>query len=239
MLYQTEECRAFVFILIYAASDSGGMELLMNYLHYFDSVSRGLKQATVTNGNAKQMSIDEGFAAWAEHAKYTEDAQGLTFFCGNGASATMAEHMSHDWFQNALMNTQTCAETAHLTAIANDLSYEDVFSFRIERILSKRDILVTISSSGNSPNIVKALQTGRQKSTYCITLSGMKEDNKSRQLGDLNFYVPLLTYGLVESAHAVLLHAALDYFLEKYRGACIDVGYEDRRWSIIFWGCQR
>ena len=79
-------------------------------------------------------------------------------------------------------------------------------------------MLVTISSSGNSPNIIKAIEAGKKKGAYVITFSGMKEDNKSRQLGDLNFYVPLDTYGLVESAHAVILHAALDCFLEKYEG---------------------
>lgn len=190
----------------------------MNYLEYMVAVATGLRQAVVTDAGGQELPVDEALVIWTDFAKRTEDAGGLTFFCGNGASATMAEHMSHDWFQNAKMNTQTCSETAHLTAIANDLSYEDVFAFRIARILSDRDILVTISSSGNSPNIVRALHTARKKGAYCITLSGMKEDNKSRQLGDLNFYVPLHTYGLVESAHAVLLHAALDNFLEKYMG---------------------
>ena len=190
----------------------------MRYMEYIELVGTGMKQMVATNQDGEQLYVDEALNVWTERAKHTEDTNGLTFFCGNGASCTMAEHMSHDWFQNAMMNTLTCSETAHLTAIANDVSYEDVFAFRIGRILSDKDILVTISSSGNSPNIVKALHTAREKGAYCITLSGMKEDNKSRQLGDLNFYVPLHTYGLVESAHAVLLHAALDNFLEKYMG---------------------
>lgn len=190
----------------------------VEYSKYIDKVLTGLKEMIVTDADGNVLSADAGLDMWTERARKTEDMSGLTFFCGNGASCTMAEHMSHDWFQNAMMNTQTCSETAHLTAIANDMSYEDVFAFRIGRILSERDILVTISSSGNSHNIVKALHTAREKGAYCITLSGMKEDNKSRQLGDLNFYVPLHTYGLVESAHAVLLHAALDNFLEKYMG---------------------
>ena len=191
----------------------------MNYSEYIHTVNSSLKEVSATGINGNTLAIDEALLLWCERAKQVRDNfHGLTFFCGNGASCTMAEHMSHDWFQNAKMNTQTCSETAHLTAIANDLSYEDVFAFRIGRILSDKDILVTISSSGNSPNIVKALHTAREKGAYCITLSGMKEDNKSRRLGDLNFYVPLHTYGLVESAHAVLLHAALDNFLEKYMG---------------------
>ena len=139
--------------------------------------------------------------------------QGVFFFCGNGASATMAEHMSHDCFQNADFLTQTCSETAHITAISNDISYEDVFSYKIHKTLKEKDMLITISSSGNSPNIIKAIKTAKQLGAYVVTLSGKKEDNESRKLGDINFYVPLKTYGMVESAHAVLLHCWLDMYL--------------------------
>ena len=118
---------------------------------YIKVVSDGLASTKVTDRNGQEISLDEGLELWAVQArKVQQETKGLLFFCGNGASATMAEHMSHDWFQNAVVNTQTCAETSHITAISNDLSYEDVFSYRINRILSERDILVTISSSGNS-----------------------------------------------------------------------------------------
>ncbi len=189
------------------------------YDDYMTIVFNGLREMQTTGRDGLDIEPEKAVRLWCEHAKKVrDDLHGLTFFCGNGASASMAEHMSHDWFQNAKMNTYTCSEVSHITAISNDLSYEDVFSYRIERILSEKDILVTISSSGNSPNIVKALQAGREKGVYCITLSGMKADNRSRALGDLNFYVPLDYYGLVESTHAVILHAALDCFLETYMG---------------------
>ena len=191
----------------------------MFYEEYACEVLEGIKNALVTLQDGKIVTVQEGIDKWSSQAKIIRDEKkGLIFFCGNGASATMAEHMSHDWFQNAEINTTTCAETAHITAISNDLSYEDVFSYRIRRILSERDILVTISSSGNSPNIVKALEAGKEKGAFCITLSGKDSDNASRRIGDLNFYIPLDTYGLVESAHAIILHAALDNFLEKYMG---------------------
>ncbi len=191
----------------------------MFYEEYVDDVFTGIKNVIVTDQTGNEVSIQKAMDLWSEKAKMLRDKEkGVIFFCGNGASATMAEHMSHDWFQNAEVNTITCAETAHITAISNDLSYEEVFSYRINRILSDKDILVTISSSGNSPNIVKALEVGKRKGAYCITFSGKGSDNRSRKMGDLNFYVPLDAYGLVESAHAVILHAALDNFLEKYMG---------------------
>lgn len=191
----------------------------MFYREYIDEVVNGMKHILLTDQNGNQLTEQEALDLWTAKAKKVRDENnGLIFFCGNGASASMAEHMSHDWFQNAKINTTTCAEVAHITAISNDLSFEDVFSYRIKRILSENDILVTISSSGNSPNIINALEAGKEKGAYCITFSGKGMDNKSRNMGDLNFYVPLDTYGLVESAHAVILHAALDYFLEKYMG---------------------
>ncbi len=191
----------------------------MFYEEYLYEVKKGIQHMIVTDNFGTEIGAQEALDLWSVKAKRTRDElEGLLFFCGNGASATMAEHMSHDWFQNAEVNTTTCAETAHITAISNDLSYEEVFSYRIRRILSDRDILITISSSGNSPNIVKALEAGREQGAYCITFSGKNMDNRSRKMGDLNFYIPLDTYGLVESAHAVVLHAALDNFLEKYMG---------------------
>lgn len=193
---------------------------MINYGNsYLNEIKMGLEATIVTDKGGNRMTMDEGLEKWAAAARSVQQiTNGLLFFAGNGASAAMAEHMSHDWFQNAIVNTQTCSETSHITAISNDLSYEDVFSYRIGRILSEKDILVTISSSGNSPNVIKAIQTASENGTFVITLSGKREENKSRQLGDLNFYVPLDTYGLVESAHAVLLHCALDYFLDLYMG---------------------
>ncbi len=189
------------------------------FKEYTKDIYEALEEMIVTDKSGRRITADEGYEIWSDRAeKLRQEKQGLMFFCGNGASATMSEHMSHDWFQNAQINTYSVSETSHLTAISNDLSYEDVFAYRIDRICSEKDILVTISSSGNSPNVVKAIQTAREKGTFVITVSGKEMDNSSRRVGDLNFYVPLKTYGMVESAHAVLIHGALDYFLDKYMG---------------------
>ncbi len=132
-------------------------ETYMNYgKAYFSLIQEGLEKLIVTNKTKDVLTVDEGLECWANKAyELQQRTHGLIFFCGNGASATMAEHMSHDWFQNGMVNTTTCAETAHITAISNDIGYERVFSYRVERILSEKDMLVGISSSGNSPNIVR------------------------------------------------------------------------------------
>lgn len=191
----------------------------MNYYdEYINTIATGLRQAIATGKDGNVLPVNDALQAWVDETYKRREADGLFFFAGNGASATMAEHLSHDCFQNAGLRTDTCSETAHITAIANDLSYEDVFSYRIGRLAKAGDMLITISSSGNSPNIVKAIKTARENGAFIVTLSGMKENNQSRALGDLNFYVSLPTYGTVETAHALILHCWLDMFLDQYMG---------------------
>ena len=74
-------------------------------------------------------------------------------------------------------------------------------------------MVVTISSSGNSGNVIRAIEEARKMGLKVITLSGLKPDNSSRKLGDVNFYVPGRTYGIVECAHQVLLHMLIDAFM--------------------------
>lgn len=190
---------------------------MQNYLNdYVEALFSGLTSIISSDLSGKEYGINSVLEMWVDKAKNVKDKKGMLFFAGNGASATMAEHLSHDCFQNADILTQTCAETSHLTAISNDISYEEVFSYRIGKMCCDKDMLITISSSGNSPNIIKAIETARQKDMFIVTVSGKSIDNKSRKMGDLNFYVPLETYGMVESAHASLLHCWLDMFLDKY-----------------------
>ena len=193
------------------------MELSNTYTKdYFSDVFEGLNAAQFSNIKGKELDFEIGMNNWINETQKRKSQKGIFFFCGNGASATMAEHLSHDCFQNGDMLTETVSETSHLTAIANDISYDEVFAYRISKMMEEKDMLITISSSGNSPNVIRAIEEARKKGAFIVTLSGKGEDNKSRKLGDLNFWVPLGTYGMVESAHAVLLHTWLDMFMDKY-----------------------
>jgi D-sedoheptulose 7-phosphate isomerase len=188
-----------------------------NYAKYIEDIYAVLEKTEVTDGGGVLIRQEAGFDVLIEKSEKTRKQQGLFFLCGNGASASMAEHLSHDCFQNADFLTMTCSETTHITAISNDFSYSEVFAYRIKKVMSEKDMLVTISSSGNSPNIIRAIESAREQSSFIVTFSGMKPDNKSRKMGDLNFYVPAVTYGMVESAHATLLHCWLDLYLDKYK----------------------
>lgn len=184
---------------------------------YAEEVSTCHKQ-TIATCYGKETPVNEALLLWVDetYRVYTHSQQ--IFMAGNGASATMAEHFGLDAMKNGKLKTVNYAETSYLTAVSNDLSFEDVFLLKLQRFGSPGDMLITISSSGNSPNVVRALQYAKANNILCVTLSAMKPDNKSRTHGDINFYVPAPTYGLAESVHSSIMHCWLDCYLDKYLG---------------------
>ena len=101
-----------------------------------------------------------------------------------------------------------------LTALANDYSYEDAFSeFLKINNPTEYDLVVTTSSSGNSPNIVSVLEYCKTMNIKTLGFSGLKEDNISVKLADFSLYVPMRTYGMVECIHQVFHHLLLDKFM--------------------------
>ena len=129
---------------------------------------------------------------------------------GNGASASMASHFAADLAKNARLHTEVFSDLSLVTAIANDMGYENVFSEPLSRRAAAGDLLVAISSSGRSPNVLRAVQVARKLKLAVVTLSGMDEQNPLRAAGDLNFFVPAKTYGLAETCHFSILHHWMD-----------------------------
>ncbi len=149
-----------------------------------------------------------GYAHTLETAKSMRTF-GKVFFIGNGGSAAIASHMSIDWLNKGRFEAISLTDPAALTCIANDYGYRDVFERPLMRHFGKHDILFAISSSGESENIIAAAMSASRVGTV-ITLSGFESDNRLRQLGVVNFYVPSKSYGIVETAHLAILHALLD-----------------------------
>ena len=132
------------------------------------------------------------------------------FFIGNGGSTAIAEHMTVDYLKNGRMHTVNLFAAATLTCLSNDFGYEHVFSKQLEFMAQSGDILVAISSSGNSPNIVNAVNKARELKMKILTLSGFDPDNKISKAGDYNLHVPSHRYGIVESIHNLILQQILD-----------------------------
>jgi len=188
---------------------------LISFENYIVSVVSSLEGMKVTDRDSQELRHEEGLSKWCELAEQVKVANATIYFSGNGASAMMASHMAVDFVKNTGIRSLAFNDAAFLTAISNDISYEECFASPLRWFANPEDTLVTISSSGNSFNIIKAIEAARDLQMTVITLSGMSPDNKSRKLGDLNFYIPANTYGIVESSHQVLLHCWFDRFLSE------------------------
>jgi D-sedoheptulose 7-phosphate isomerase len=187
-----------------------------SWTDYVKTIAGGLDKAIVTDQSGTELSLADGIARWVglTHDLKQRDAQ--MFFVGNGGSAGMASHMAADACKNGGLRALALNDPAFLTATSNDMAFDQVFSLPIERLARRGDLLVAISSSGNSPNVLHALKTARTHGLATVTLTGKAATNRARTLGDLNFYVALNRYGWAESAHQVLLHYWFDQYLDRH-----------------------
>ena len=143
----------------------------------------------------------------------TIDSGGRIFAAGNGGSASIADHLACDFFKgssNGTVNPQAMSlvnNIALLTAIANDFSYDDLFTFQLERYVQtpERDCVILISSSGNSVNILNAVNYCRFHGISTIGLTGFDGGELSIKC-DINLHVPVRQYGVVEDAHQSIMH---------------------------------
>lgn len=131
-------------------------------------------------------------------------------FVGNGGSAAIASHLAVDFTKNGGFPAFALNDAAMLTCVANDFSYEQVFSRQIAWQTRAGDVAFIISSSGRSANILAAAAAAREGGLTTITLSGFGASNPLRQAGDLNFYLANDLYGFVEIGHLTICHAILD-----------------------------
>ena len=186
------------------------------YLNYFKSISQGLEDSKYYLD--QQLSEpDVFFKAIKGILLKLRETKNKIYFFGNGASAAFANHMALDFSKNGKILSRSLSDSAYLTALSNDYSYENalVEFLKIEGV-AKEDLIVTISSSGNSPNIVNVLNYCKENNLNSLAFSGLKEGNKSIEIANYSVYVPLKTYGMVECIHQILLHLILDESMEIF-----------------------
>jgi D-sedoheptulose 7-phosphate isomerase len=181
------------------------------YHHEFLRVMGDLR---VTAGNGGPMGLFQGVEAVGELMLRQSASGHKLLFIGNGASAGIASHMAADFLKNGGMRTVSFNDGALLTCIGNDYGYRHVFEEPIRVQADPGDILVAISSSGQSENILRGVEAARKKGCAVVTLSGFDQANPLSSLGDFNFYVPSSKYGPVEIAHQFVIHCILDAILD-------------------------
>ena len=129
---------------------------------------------------------------------------------GNGGSVSIASHIATDLLKNGLVPSLAFNDASLITCVSNDLGYEHVFRKPIELIARKGDIVIAISSSGKSKNILSAAKEAKKKGCFLVTLSGFKKSNLLRKLGNINYYVPSNSYGYTEITHLTICHSLAD-----------------------------
>ena len=169
-----------------------------------------LENLSVKDASHKEIGGEKGFSLWIEWTLGIRSKNQYIYFIGNGASASMASHFATDMAKNCRIRTGIFTDLSLVTALANDICYERTFSEPLSWWIKEGDMLIAISSSGNSPNIVKGIETAKALGGIVLTLSAMDDSNVIRGLGNLSFYIPAQTYGLAETSHATILHFWLD-----------------------------
>ncbi len=151
----------------------------------------------------------DNFEYAVEFADKVRDNDGCVCFVGNGGSAAIASHMAIDWMNKGWFYTREFNNPAALTCLANDYGYRQAFSRQLG--LCPEDMLVAISSSGSSDNIIEAVKAAEIQDAYVMALSGFSPDNKLQQSSaDVKFHIPSDNYAIVENAHMAILHAMLE-----------------------------
>ena len=177
---------------------------------YFEMLNRVILEAECTDRNGTALALDTAFERVCVHTHDAHEHGNKLMFIGNGGSAAIAGHFANDFSKNGGLRSTAFNDGAVLTCLGNDYGYEHVFAKQIEWHGREGDVLLAISSSGKSANILNGVQAARAKGCHVVTLSGFGADNPLRETGDVNFYVRSPHYGFVEVAHTSLIHAILD-----------------------------
>lgn len=172
---------------------------------YFDDYKKMLNDALD--------SIDQdALQQFAEELYHMADGRTPLLVCGNGGSAAIAEHMSCDHTKGICMDTNLdpfviplASNVSLITAIANDIGYHEVFSKQIEWFSDPNAVVLVISSSGNSPNILKALQAAKSRGMYSMALVGF-DGGAAKDLANLTVHVKSNNYGIIEDCHQIIMH---------------------------------
>lgn len=173
---------------------------------YFDQVTR----AAATLDPAV---IDRAAAL----VKATIDRGSFIYICGNGGSAGIANHSLCDFLKCVRTDTQLmprvmslAAHTEMNSALANDISYDEVFAYQLQSMARPGDLVWTVSSSGNSPNVVRALEVAAELGLDSISFTGFG-GGRSRGMATVNLHVDAQNYGVVEDVHMGLIHIITQY----------------------------
>src|SRR5215472_12459807 len=179
--------------------------------NYFHKQADLLCATEVTSASRARLDFGDAVDWVTNRARAVHAAGNKLIFVGNGGSAAIASHMATDYSKNGGVRALALNDASMLTCLGNDLGYDRVFAKQIELHARKGDLVIAISSSGRSPNILNAVDAAAAAGCAIATMSGFTPDNPLRRKGEWNFYVASDRYGFVEIGHLTICHAVLDF----------------------------
>lgn len=179
---------------------------------HFDNLASALGRVSVIGKRGNYITLPIAYTEAIKQMHECHEYKGKLIFIGNGGSASIASHMAVDYTKNGGIRSIAFNDASTLTCLANDFGYENLFAEAIKMYADRGDIVIAISSSGESKNILNAVKYAKAAKCIVYTLSGFSSDNSLRKSGDLNFYVPTkkAEYGFTEITHLAILHSILD-----------------------------
>ena len=171
---------------------------IINYINNFNSV--------IISTKSQKEKIAEIYKTLIRYQK-----KSTVHIFGNGGSASIASHFSMDLTNNSKIKCYSYNDPSIITCFANDFKYENWISKVIEKYGSKNDLLILISSSGESKNMLNAVKIAKKKKFLkIITLTGFNIRNSLKKKGDINVWVNSKLYNVVENSHQFLLLLLVD-----------------------------
>jgi D-sedoheptulose 7-phosphate isomerase len=188
---------------------------MMDMNMYYKDLFQIINSMVYTDVNNINMEGQYTLEKCLDYINILNEEHGKIIVVGNGGSAAIASHTAIDYLKNGGIHTVTFNEASLVTCFGNDYGYEYVFAKPIEKVTGKNDILIAISSSGKSKNILNAVESFSKLGKRVITLSGFKKTNPLRKMGHINIYVSSMEFGFVELAHQIFLHMILDIYNKR------------------------
>jgi phosphoheptose isomerase len=163
-----------------------------------------------------------GFATAAAILSEAVQSDRTIYACGNGGSAGVSNHLLCDFAKGIQTDTQMRPKVVSLsshveliTAIGNDIAFDEIFRYQLQTAARPGDVLMTISSSGNSENIVRAVEWAKANEVHTICLTGF-DGGRSRTLADANIHVPGDNYGVIEDLHQSAMHILAQFVRQRH-----------------------
>jgi D-sedoheptulose 7-phosphate isomerase/D-glycero-D-manno-heptose 1,7-bisphosphate phosphatase len=185
-----------------------------NVASYFEAYEEETSRAAKT---VEPAALDRAAAILLE--AYASGAR--MFSCGNGGSASIANHMQCDHVKGIRTTTDLAPHVMSLstnveilTAVANDLGYENVFVYQLQAQSQPGDVLIAVSSSGRSPNIMRTLTWARDHGLHTIALTGF-DGGAARTVAEVAIHVDVANYGIIEDLHQAIMHALAQYIRQS------------------------